>query len=178
MFNTSAEPGTVYGCREPDHPASVFDTANTGGECPVQSQTVVVCLEPMMRCAIRIHYLFCYFCLSAAGCGESPPTQGKSGPPTMINPNQARTALIELVEQRKDDKMLQGTLGDLKTAKIEWRTSSVFTLGNWHCDSSDLSFVVNFDNPRLMLEYNGTFEYVDGRWRAKIVGSRQSQPKD
>lgn len=98
----------------------------------------------------------------------------------MIKPEEAREALIGMIEKDYDKLLppLQRELEVLKKEPVLFLDKTDFRIGNWHCDQTDLSFVVTFHDLPMMLECSGIFEMgTDGKWKAVITKTRESLPR-
>ena len=97
---------------------------------------------------------------------------------TMITPEEARAALIEMIEEDYDKLLppLQRELDVLKKEPVVFLDNTNFRIGNLHCNQTDFSFVFTFHNPHIMLEYDGMFVMgADRKWKAMITRMSQGR---
>ncbi len=101
---------------------------------------------------------------SVLGCNSRTESGDK-----IIQPEQARAALVELVKQKNDRGLIE-SVKFLETAPIDVIPGEEIAIGNWKCNLKDRTFVVAIDAGPIFAEYAGVFE-LDGarKWHARIT---------
>ncbi len=82
-------------------------------------------------------------------------------------PEEARTALIKLVEDSGRRDFLMG-LSILKTGNIEYQGNNKISIGRWMCDLDQHTFVISIVAGDIFSEYSGIFKWEYGKWYAVI----------
>jgi hypothetical protein len=86
-----------------------------------------------------------------------------------ISPEEARTALAQLVEAEFDDDVKRWLLKDLRTQPIRQREDGAVGIGPFRCRLAKGRFKLFLTSPGLDIEYSGTFtRQRNGAWRATI----------
>ena len=114
--------------------------------------------------------------LSSSRSGATGSKNGKEIT-SMIDPSQAREALLKLIERskKKEYPVLRREGSVVKNSPMRTTEPSVFFIGNWCIDRKELTFTVTFDGPPLMLEYTGAFKNdAQENWIAVITRTRQT----
>ena len=96
---------------------------------------------------------------------SSESTQGKMV--NAITSQEARNALVDMIEQSNDQRLLD-TLPDLKSKPVIMLDESSMYIGPFLCNLQKASFSVEFVNGLLEIGYWGRFERKERAWRATV----------
>jgi hypothetical protein len=102
------------------------------------------------------------------------PAQAREQTGTRIGPEEARKALIAMVEA-SDDDVLKFGLDRLKRDQVVHTGKETIMIGKWHCDLRKAIFVLSLASDAGLAEYTGVFQKGEGgRWRAIITQRKQT----
>jgi hypothetical protein len=107
--------------------------------------------------------------LSCVGCSRhAAPAPGMPHSGPMLGVDQARHALIEMVERSGDD-VLRMSLDSLSSDPAERVDAHRVRIGQWNVNLTERTFVVAAITPPHFAEWGGIFTRgEDGTWRASI----------
>jgi hypothetical protein len=113
-------------------------------------------------------------CSPQANEGDKKGDLRSSDARTVLSAEDARKALIEMVELSHEDVLEYG-LPYLRTDEVVSVSPSQIDIGRWHIDLGKRTFVLSLVSEAGLYEVSGVFEQdPDGKWSAKIVGKKQT----
>jgi hypothetical protein len=100
--------------------------------------------------------------------GESRALAQDAGAPPALTPEVARQALIELQARAHEVAALPPPFGDRFT--VQTGQEEGIPGNTWCCTLSRKHFIYIRGRPGHLYEVSGEFEYVRGRWQARVTG--------
>ena len=114
----------------------------------------------------------------SGGTTSAPPAETNDREEKLVlTAEEARQALIEMVENDERGSFLELLLPTLRTDKVEIKDKGTATLGRWRCDLAKRTFHTSIRFPRATRhqfnQWSGVFtQSSDGKWKAKVTKSR------
>jgi hypothetical protein len=114
--------------------------------------------------------------LLSLACGSGSKDQENTEATATINLEQARDAIIALLQRDARTTNFKDHVEELKNLPIEHVEASHYRIGNWDVDQERLDFAAVFQNAHMILEYSGKFEKdKNGKWKAIITGESRGK---
>lgn len=134
-------------------------------------------------------FLLCAFLSFGCQQSQSPPQSEKIGREKMPTPEEARRALLGMLEGDLSESLpwpdtieelkSKTSIEELKGAPIERAVDgSFYVIGRWTCESDKSIFQTNLPFPGHTLVVHGRFQKTqDGGWKATIVSFTLARPE-